>query len=91
MENRNIGGSTGVLSLSRMIWLTTMRLVSTRCVRALHIARLHEWSVRGAVSMSISTLVLASVMDSLSEMCLAHVDMNVVATCRDVKPEMTRS
>ncbi len=79
------------MSLSRIIWLTMMRLVSTRCVSALHMARLHECSVSGAVSMSISTLVLASVMDSLSEMCLAQEDMKVVATWRDVKPAMTRS
>ena len=42
-----------------------------------------ECSVSGAVSMSMRTCVLASVMDSLSEMCLAHVAIKVVATWRD--------
>ena len=66
IDTMNSGETTGVLSLSRMIWFTSNRLVSTRWVMALHIARLHVCRVMGAVSMSISTRGLASVIDSLS-------------------------
>ena len=66
MDFINSMDTTGVRSLSRISWFTSSRLVSTKWVMALQRARLHDCSVMGAVSMSLSALALASVTEAHS-------------------------